>query len=189
MSDLQVEVLGNQIRTPEERSQNVIGGGQAPSLQGFRDFGSRLSGAVSSLFDRGEPTETPSAPSLVKGSPAEGRKAGGGFTMGTDGRAKPEVSLTPGQTLGLAALSTGLQTVGAIQNMRQEEQDTINMIQQKHQLDMDQIEFQSNMAESVQAVSSLRNTLARVRGVARQAQGGGIQRQQFIRDPGTGRLV
>lgn len=102
---------------------------------------------------------------------------------------KPK-TLTAGQQLGLGALSTGLKTAGSIMNTRANEKFEMEQLANEYDLQLDQIEYQSWMSETLQDVSSLRKTLSSLQNLGRQNRStGGRQTQQFFRDPRTGASI
>lgn len=105
------------------------------------------------------------------------------------GRETADKNLAAKQYVGASALSTGLQTMGAMQNIRQQEASALKQIQ-------DQFEFQSHEVETNARIQGMARTRARTQSliqlmnrIDQQAVGGGRQRQQIIRNPLTGSLI
>lgn len=93
--------------------------------------------------------------------------------------------MTPGKFTALSAFSTGLQTLGGLENISSQEKATLSRMQQQYDINVDEIEYQEWMGENVRAIAETERIVAEVKAMNAQAAGP-LQQQQFIRDPSTG---
>ena len=93
---------------------------------------------------------------------------------------------TPAQTVGIGAAGTGLELAGGLANIRAQEQDELKQLADKFDFDMENIEYQEWMGETVSQIRRGRELEQRINNIRSQRQGGGRQVQQFFRDPVTG---
>jgi hypothetical protein len=93
------------------------------------------------------------------------------------------------QALAVDLGGQALSLMGGLQNIRAEEHDAMSQMAAEYKLAQEDLRGNTNIRHVAQASSNLRNTLARIRTVEAGRRGGGVQTQQFIRDPQTGALV
>lgn len=163
--------------------------------------------SVSSLF--GSENLEPSQPTLSKRSPSEM-----GFQMVPAGTTddlpsfqlpeslQTESAETSTETEKLAewfsqpknmvkaqAVSSGVQLAGSLMNIRQAESDAMEQMAAQYGLAQEVFERNENLRSTARAVASVRQLEQVVNAINKQGQVGGVQRQQFIRNPLTGGLV
>lgn len=88
------------------------------------------------------------------------------------------------QYTGFSALSTGLQTLGSMQNTRAQEEMELENIKNQFNFQAEEIENNAMIQNMARRRVRSKNILARANALARQATNS--QRQQFFRDPETG---
>jgi hypothetical protein len=93
------------------------------------------------------------------------------------------------QALGIDLAGQALSLVGGLQNIRGKEQDAMSQIAAQYNISKENLEGNTNLRNMATGASRSRELLNRIRGISRQGPTGGVQRQQFISDPGTGGLV
>jgi len=94
-------------------------------------------------------------------------------------------NMTPKKFVGLQALSTGLQTAGALESIGAQEKATLSRMQQEYNLDLEELEFQDWMGENLREIAQIDSMIEELKAMESQA-GGPVQSQTFIRDPRSG---
>jgi hypothetical protein len=105
------------------------------------------------------------------------------------GRETADKNLAAKQFTGLSAVSTGLKTVGALQQIRSQEALAMKGIKDQFNLSAREIELNSNLRRMAMDVQEVRDIVRQTNQINAQRVGGGRQRQQFIRNPRTGTLI
>ena len=96
-------------------------------------------------------------------------------------------TLSPGQTVGLAALSAGAQMVANDMNLKSQEKEAINNINREYA----QFEFTHRLNRSARKISEMRSMINSIKNIGRQAPavGSNVQTQQFTQSPTQGVLL
>lgn len=194
-ADENIRYRTNVIGPPSSQMEGVISGGSnmaspGPSTAGKAIVGMDLAPHIGPrTLDElngkdfgagmGNVSTTSDMPDIVEGAGEPGEQASMGDFM---------KSMTPEAYTKLALASTGLQTLGAFADISSDEKATLEGMSQKYQIDLDQIQFQSWMRDSLRASTELSTLINSSKQIEEQGQGP-VQQQQFIRSPTKGTLI
>jgi len=98
-----------------------------------------------------------------------------------------KATLTPGQTVGLAAASAGAGFMAGMENLKSQEAEAIANINRDHA----NFEFSHRLNRSARKISEMRSMINSIKNIGRQAPAAGsnVQTQQFTQSPTQGVLL
>lgn len=197
---LQVDVLGPRVNVARPSAPATGDAVMDPGDVGTNRFGGPNTGqqlvdAFSQLKQVGTSLASDTFSTMKNAIPldlgiAEQLGLGGEATAGAGSESMGDFfkNMTPGKFVGLQALSTGLQTAGALASISSQERQALDTMQKEYNLQLDQIEYQEWMGDHLRQIADTQQVVADVK--AMQAQGAGpVQQQVFARDPRTGALI
>lgn len=88
------------------------------------------------------------------------------------------MALSPTEQFGLGVVSEGLKLAGNLQDIKANEREVMQDLQNKYQLATDQIDFNSQMAENVREMANIRLITTELSQLLKASQGP-VQRQIF----------
>lgn len=176
-SPLSVEVMPSTIRKASELLQKPKA---SVVTEGVKPPPSAFGGVVKKADVKVEGTDFVMQSDLRD----SGTEAKGGAKESQD-RIGP---FTPMQFVGLSAASAALSTIGAVQNIKAQEADAMEMMAQEFNIAKENIEGNRTIRNIAMQSAEVRRLTDLIKGMDRQ-RGGSLQRQQFITDPRTGTVV
>jgi len=155
-------------------SSRSLGRSSSPLVTNLGQNSKSIEGGISALTEQSAPSGNPDNPIVQGGSPDTPKRNGKG--------------LTPGQQAAVSIAGTVLETAGSIYDTKQREQDQLNDMQDRFDLEFGSREFDAQRSKMIQEQNQINDIFAILENIDQQSRGASSQtlsnqKQIFIRNP------